>query len=127
MFTMLSIGIPMVRALDITGSVVGNAVYEDLLKESAEGVRAGAALSTTFQGHEEIPSIIVQIVKVGEESGDLGEILKTMADFYKRDVETAVDTLIGLIEPILIVGLGIGIGVLLASVLMPIYGLATAF
>ena len=60
------------------------------------------------------------MVKVGEETGSLGPILKTMADFYKREVDGAVDTLVGLIEPIMIVVLGLGGGILLVSVLMPI-------
>ena len=66
------------------------------------------------------------MAKVGEETGNLSEILKTLATFYQREVNNAVDTLIGLIEPMMIVLLGLGVGALLASVLMPIYNLTSA-
>jgi type IV pilus assembly protein PilC len=69
---------------------------------------------------------MVQMIKVGEESGELGEILKTLARFYSREVTTAVDALVDLIEPLMIVALGGGVAVLLASVLIPIYNIAGA-
>jgi type IV pilus assembly protein PilC len=71
-----------------------------------------------------MPGIIVQMTKVGEESGDLGNILKNLAKFYQREVLNTVDTLIGLIEPMMIVLLGVGVGFLLASVLIPIYNVS---
>jgi type IV pilus assembly protein PilC len=83
------------------------------------------ALSAAFGKHQkEIPGIMVQMVLVGEETGSLGTILKTLTDFYKREVDDAVDTLVSLIEPVMIVVLGVGVGILLVSVLMPIYNLA---
>ena len=122
--TMLESGIPMVRAIELTGGVVGSRVYEEILLKSAEDVKAGSSISAAFGKHEEIPGIIVQMVKVGEESGELGKILKTMAAFYRREVNNAVDTLIDMIEPLMIVLLGLGVGSLLASVLIPIYNVA---
>ena len=123
--TMLSSGVPIVRAIDITGQVVGSLVYKDLLAEVADGVKSGLALSAAFEKHgEQIPGIMIQMVQVGEETGSLGTILKTLTDFYKREVDNAVDTLVGLIEPVMIVVLGLGVGVLLVSVLMPIYNMA---
>ncbi len=64
------------------------------------------------------------MMKVGEETGSLGQILKTLARFYKREVDDAVDTLVSLIEPVMIVVLGLGVGLILVSVLMPIYNIA---
>jgi type IV pilus assembly protein PilC len=66
------------------------------------------------------------MIRVGEETGELGSILNTLANFYRREVNNAVDTLVGLIEPLMIVLLGLGVGTLLASVLIPIYNLAGA-
>lgn len=123
--TMLSSGISIVRALEITATVVGSKVYETILKDSVEAVKSGSALSDALGKHEHIPQIMVQMVKVGEETGALSSILKTLAKFYKREVDTAVDTLVGLIEPIMIVALGLGVGILLASVLLPIYNIAS--
>ena len=123
--TMLISGVPIVRAIDITAEVVGSLVYKRLLGEVADGVKSGLALSVAFEKHRaEIPGILVQMIQVGEETGSLGTILKTLTDFYKREVDDAVDTLVGLIEPVMIVVLGLGVGILLVSVLMPIYNLA---
>lgn len=125
MNTMLSSGVPIVRAIDITGEVVGSLVYKELLANVADGVKSGLSLSLAFQKHSEhIPGIMIQMVQVGEETGSLGSILKTLTDFYKREVDDAVDTLVGLIEPVMIVVLGLGVGILLVSVLMPIYNMA---
>lgn len=125
MDTMLTSGIPIVRALDITSDVVDNRTYKKVLGEVAEGVKSGLVLSAALERHpEEIPSIMTQMVKVGEETGSLGVILKTLADFYKREVDGAIDTLVGLIEPVMIVVLGFGVAILLVSILMPIYNIA---
>ncbi len=123
--TMLVSGVPIVRAIDVTAEVVGSRVYRELLEEVANGVKSGLALSVAFTKYkEQIPGILVQMVQVGEETGSLGVILKTLTDFYKREVDDAIDTLVGLIEPVMIVVLGLGVGILLVSVLMPIYNLA---
>src|SRR3989338_7171399 len=123
--TMLSSGVPIVRAIDITSKVVGSRVYEKLLEEVADGIKSGLALSAALERHsDKIPGMMVQMVTVGEETGSLGSILKNLTEFYKREVDDAIDTLVGLIEPIMIVVLGLGVGLLLVSVLMPIYNLA---
>lgn len=123
--TMLTSGVPIVKSLEITGSVVENAIYEKIIKETAEAVKSGAQLSDAFAQFEPIPPIMTQMVKVGEETGSLGTILKTLAKFYAEEVERAVDTLIGLIEPAMIVLLGVSVGGLLASVMLPIYNIAS--
>jgi type IV pilus assembly protein PilC len=125
MNTMLSSGVPIIRAIDITAEVVGSRVYSNILKEVADGVKSGLTLSNAFGKHSvEIPRILIQMVQVGEETGSLGNILKTLTDFYRREVDDAIDTLVGLIEPVMIVVLGLGVGILLVSVLGPIYNMA---
>ncbi|MDO8659294.1 MAG: type II secretion system F family protein [Candidatus Parcubacteria bacterium] len=125
MNTMLSSSVPIIRAIDITADVVGSRVYSGILKEVADKVKSGSALSVAFEKNpNEIPSIMVQMILVGEETGSMGTILKMLTEFYKREVDDSVDTLINLIEPVMIVALGLGVGVLLVSVLMPIYNLA---
>ena len=124
MDTMLASSIPIVRAIDITSDVVDSEVYKAILKDTAEGVKSGISFSAALEKHQEVPSILVQMIKVGEETGSVGSILKTLALFYKREVDDAVDTLIGLIEPVMIVVLGFAVGVLLTSVLVPIYNIA---
>lgn len=124
--TMILSGIPMVRAMEVTAKVVGNDIYEHMLEDSANAVKTGSPLSQSLSQYEEMPAMLIQMVKVGEESGELGDILKTMARFYQREVVNAVDTLVGLIEPVMIVALGLGVGTLLASVLIPIYNIANS-
>lgn len=124
--TMILSGIPMVHAVEVTASVVGNDVYKKMLEESATAIKSGSSVSQSLSQYEEMPVMLIQMMKVGEESGELGDILKTMARFYQREVVNAVDTLVGLIEPIMIVALGLGVGTLLASVLIPIYNIANS-
>lgn len=124
MDTMLSSSIPIVRSIELTSAVVGNLVFENILKEIAEVVKSGSSLSDAFAKHKEIPAIMSGMIRVGEETGSLGNILKTLGKFYNREVNEAVDTMVSLIEPIMIVMLGLGVGVLLSSILMPIYNIA---
>ena len=122
--TMLLSGVSVIEAFEITSSVVGNAAYARILHEVGIDVKGGMSISDALDRHAEIPGIMVAMTKVGEETGQLGKILTTLAKFYNREVTNAVDTLVGLIEPIMIVLLGLGVGVLLAAVLLPIYNLA---
>jgi type IV pilus assembly protein PilC len=125
MNTMLVSGIPMVRALELTSGVVGNEVYKRVIDDATEAVKGGRAVSDALGGTKIIPGIMLQMIKVGEESGELGKILKTLSVFYSREVVNAVDTLVDLIEPAMIVLLGLGVGFLLASVLIPIYNISS--
>jgi type IV pilus assembly protein PilC len=122
--TSLASGITMVRSLELSASVVDNMIYKNILEETVESVKGGASVSDSMSKYPEIPGIIVQMIKVGEETGELGAILKTMAKFYQREVNSARETLISLIEPVMIVFLGLAVGVLLAAVLIPIYNVA---
>lgn len=122
--TMLLSGVPVVEAVEITAAVVESPTYETVLKEVGEDVKGGSSISDALGRHKEIPGIMSAMVKVGEETGELGSILNTLAKFYQREVITTVDTLVDLIEPLMIVMLGLGVGILLAAVLIPIYNLA---
>ncbi|HVU79738.1 MAG TPA: type II secretion system F family protein [Candidatus Paceibacterota bacterium] len=125
MHVMLSSGISAVRALEISASVVGNSVYEGILQEALEAVKAGSPMSQALSRYpDEIPAIMLQMLQIGEETGEVGSILERLAKFYNREVNAAVDTLVALIEPALIILLALGVGFLLAAVLMPIYNTA---
>jgi type IV pilus assembly protein PilC len=124
--TMLGSGISMVQAIEVTADVVDNAVYKEILLYTLAEVKGGRSFADAVAEYPEIPGVLAQMAKVGEETGNLPEILNTLAKFYQREVDNAVDTLIGLIEPVMIVALGLGVGVLLASVLMPIYNLTSS-
>jgi len=126
MNVMLLSGIPIVRGLDLTSKVVDNKIFEDLLNQAVEDVKTGSSISDAMMKSGEIPGIFIAMIKIGEETGQLGNILKTLASFYRREVVNAIDTLVGLIEPIMIVFLGFGVAFLLASVLIPIYNISSA-
>ena len=121
--TMLSSGISMVQALEVTADVVDNEVYKEIVETTLLEVKGGRSFADALSEYPEIPGVLAQMSKVGEETGNLPEILDTLAVFYRREVNNAVDTLIGLIEPAMIVLLGLGVGTLLASVLIPIYNI----
>lgn len=125
--TMLKSGIQVLRGLEITASVVEDPIYEGIMLETAADVKGGMPMSDAMRKHPEIPGIVVAMVKIGEETGNMAQILEVMARFYRREVNNAVDTLVELIEPFIIVLLAVGVAVLLASVLVPIYNIASSF
>jgi type IV pilus assembly protein PilC len=125
--TMLSSGIPMIKALELTRTVVDNKQYARAINFTIEDVKGGLPLSTALAKHEEFPGVLIQMIKVGEETANLASILKTLSKFYRREVISAVDTLVGLIEPVMIIMLALGVGTLLAAVLVPIYNISAAF
>lgn len=127
MNTMTSSGVSMIQAIESTAEVVDNEIFKEILQDAALKVKAGKSLSSALAEYREVPSIMTQMIKVGEETGELAHILDTLAKFYQREVITAVDTLTDMIQPAIIVVLGLGVGFLLAAVLMPIYNIAGAF
>ncbi len=124
--TMLTSGIAMIQAIEITSAVVENVHYEEALLKARDAIKNGASISKAFAEHPEIPTIMVQMIRVGEETGELSSILQTLSKFYSREVENAVDTLVGLIEPVMIIMLAGGVGILVASVILPIYSITSS-
>jgi type IV pilus assembly protein PilC len=126
--TLLSSGVSLTKSISITSDVVGNSFYKKLLNESLEDVRGGITFSDSMAKHPTlIPGTMIQMIRIGEETGEMGKLLGNIAKFYQREINATIDTLVGLIEPAMIVALGLGVGLLLVSVLMPIYNLASAF
>ncbi len=126
MNTMLTNGVPIVKSIDITASIVENRVYKKLLERVSMKVQTGKSFSKALYEEPLIPNILVQMVHIGEETGELGFILKNLAVFYRRELENSIDSMIALIEPAMIVSLGIGVGVLVSAILLPMYALTDA-
>ncbi len=124
--TSLSSGISMVRALEIASDVAGDSVYGKILVDSVNDVKAGESLSVSLGRYKEVPSIVSQMIKIGEETGKLNFILKTLSRFYRKEVNNAVDTLVSLIEPVMIIVLGGFVGIFILAILGPIYSLTSA-
>jgi type IV pilus assembly protein PilC len=124
--TMIGSGVPIVQSLQITAEVVDNYVFKKIFERVAEKVKQGKVLSVALTEEPMIPNIMVQMTRIGEETGELGYMLKNVAKFYKRELEQTIESTISLIEPLMIVALGGGVGLLMASVLMPMYNIASS-
>lgn len=123
--SLLESGIPVVKSLQIVSEVIGNHVYRNVILKAAEEVRTGGSISTVFlQSPKEIPQIVAQMVRIGEETGTISKVLESVAKFYNQEVNNMTRNLTTLIEPVLIVFLGMGVAVLVVGVLLPIYNIA---
>ncbi|MDD5547546.1 MAG: type II secretion system F family protein [Candidatus Pacebacteria bacterium] len=121
-------GIPIAQALEISGHTIGSIVYRDAIHEVAESVREGELLSQALAKKENyFPILVSQMVAVGESTGKLDSLLDRIATFYTREVDDLLSNLVELIQPILMVIIGVGVGLLFAAVLLPIYSLVQKF
>lgn len=121
---LLASGIPIVRALMVVGDVVNNSVFKTVILRAADEVKSGGNISTVFARNDVIPPIVTHIIKIGEETGKMGEVLKSAASFYEQETDNMTKNLSTLIEPVLIILLGIAVGVLVFAIILPIYSIA---
>lgn len=120
-----SAGVTVLDALEVTGGAIGNRVIQAELAKAASDVRNGKALSEPLGKSTIFPPIVAQMLAVGEETGQIDKILVKIADFYEEDVDTVIDSLSSIIEPVLIIVLGGVIGLIAISVMGPIASLST--
>lgn len=114
-------GVPIISALKISGDVVGNEVYKRVIYSSVDEVKIGGSVAYAFERSDQLPPLVPRMIRIGEKTGRLDTVLKDISEFYTKEVNIAVDGLMALIEPILIFVLGAGVGLLVASILMPVY------
>ena len=124
--SLINSGVPIIRALQVTASVLDNKVYEEVILDATRSIKSGNTIGAALEQYEEIPPLMTQMIRIGEDSGRLDFILNALARFYKRDVDNMVAGIVSLIEPGLIVLLGGGVGILVASILIPLYSLSTS-
>jgi len=122
--SLMSAGVGVLEALDVTGGAIGNKVIEAELKEAAKAVKNGKQLSEPLSESKHFPPIVSQMLAVGEETGQIDTILIKVADFYEEEVEAVVDGLSSIIEPLMIIVLGAVVGLIAASVMGPIANLS---
>ncbi|MEA2113263.1 MAG: type II secretion system F family protein, partial [Patescibacteria group bacterium] len=120
-------GVSIVRSLNISGRVMGNSVFQQIIFQARDEVKMGKSISLVLEKHKEFPPLFCQMIKTGEKTGKLDIILGKLSDFYGKEVDNTVNNLSQIIEPLLIVILGIGVSILVFSVFIPIYNLAGAF
>lgn len=124
--TLIRGGVPIAVALEITGEVVDNAAYEKIIKDTIQEVRDGNSIVTVMEQSRLVPKIVSEMMAVGEKTGKLDEILAKLGDFYDREVSALVASLTSLIEPIIMVVMGIGVGTMVAAVIMPMFQIANS-
>jgi type IV pilus assembly protein PilC len=121
--TMFAAGVPLVESLDSVGGASGNAVYVDATKKIQTEVSTGTSLTVAMQNSDVFPNMVTQMVSIGEESGALDQMLGKVADFYEQEVDEAVESLSSLMEPLIMVILGVLIGGLVIAMYLPIFKL----
>jgi type IV pilus assembly protein PilC len=120
--TLIAGGLPIAEALEITGQVIGNNVYQKIVFETRERVRRGEAISLVLRRFPEaISPFFIQMILVGEKTGRIESTLTNVVDFYRKEIDRDLDRLLGLLEPLVIIFLGVLVGGLVGSILLPLY------
>ncbi|MBI5733338.1 MAG: type II secretion system F family protein [Candidatus Kerfeldbacteria bacterium] len=125
--TLLQGGVPLTRSLEVVAGVVGNAVFKDLINQTIHQVEEGNSVSTVFLESSIMPAMVSQMMVVGEKTGRLEEILQRLSNFYSKEVETLVTNLVTLVEPLIMIVLGLAVGVMVSAIILPLYNLAGSF
>lgn len=121
--TLINSGVPIMRSLEIVGETLGNAVLTNAIEGTRASIREGNKLSTPLTACGLFPSMVTHMIDVGEESGRLAEMMVKIGDFYDAEVETTVKGLTSMIEPLLIIFLGVVVGFIAVSVMTPIFSI----
>lgn len=120
--TLIAGGVPITQALEITGDVVGNSVYKEIILKTRDGVRAGESISSVLASYPEVfPPLFLQMTIVGERAGHLEKTLQNVFTFYQKEVDRALDTFVKFLEPMLIIFLGLLVALLAVSLFLPIF------
>lgn len=123
LYVLFSSDVPTLESLALAKDAVGNRVYQRLLEETIQAIKDGASISYVWQQDPYIPPMLSSMVAVGERSGEVNKSFKEASQFFKRDVESMLEAVTVLLEPILILILGAGVGIVVAAILLPIYNL----
>lgn len=126
LYTLISGGVSLPKGFKIVSDVVGNAVYKNLILETVKEVESGNPIASVFEKSPSIPIMVSQMLNVGEKTGRLDMILDKIAQFYSREIDNLLRNLITLIEPVVMVVLGVGVGLMIAAIILPMYNLASA-
>lgn len=122
--TLVKGGLPIVKSLQISGDVIGNEVFKAIIVETIGAVKSGEQIATVLMTYPEIPPLVSNMINVGERTGRLEYVLKNISKFYNREVDNSVASLSTIIEPVMIVCLGVAVAILVAGILLPIYNMA---
>lgn len=120
--TLISGGLPITQALDTVADIIGNHAYKEVILESREGVRRGEPISSVLSNYSSLfPPVFVQMVLVGEKTGSLDSVLMNITEFYQKEIDRTIDSLLSILEPVMIIFLGVVVGGMMFSILTPLY------
>ena len=123
--TLVAAGVDIIKALEITGNTAGNWVIEQSIARVRERVHEGAPIGDPLTADPVFPPMLGQMVKIGEETGELEQMLSKVADFYEDEVDTSIQSLTSIIEPILMIFVGAMVGVIVISMYLPMFKMLT--
>jgi type IV pilus assembly protein PilC len=123
--TLLGSGVPIIDSLDITARTAGNKVLEDAVLASISSIKEGQTLATPLAKHTVFPAMVVQMVEIGDVTGELDQMLGKLADFYEEEVDRAVEALTAMLEPMMMVFLGTALGFIIVAMYLPIFKMAS--
>ncbi|MDD5290566.1 MAG: type II secretion system F family protein [Patescibacteria group bacterium] len=127
MNTLIMGGVTITKSLKIASEVVGNEIYKELIDRTSQAVEDGDSISSVFVESREIPKMVSQMMAIGEKTGKMDVILGRITDFYSREINNVVANLMTLMEPIIMVIMGVAVGVMVAAIILPMYNLASQF
>lgn len=125
--TLLKGGVPLTKSLEIVGDIVRNSVYRDILIETVDNINEGGSIVSALEKSKYVPKMIPEMMSVGERSGRLDEVLEETAKFYDKEVSSKLTNLNAIIEPVIMVIMGLGVGIMVAAVILPMYNVASQF
>jgi type II secretory pathway component PulF len=124
---LVTAGIPLLEAINIVEDVIGNSVYKKALRDCYKGVERGLLFSLQLQNTGVFPKIVPQMFRVGEETGKVDKVSFKMADYFESETDHLVSNITVIIEPVILVVLGLGVAFVVLSIILPIYKLTTSF
>ena len=119
--TLVAAGVDIIKAIEITSQTAGNWVIESALLEAKQKVHEGVPISQPLVDNDVFPPMVSQMIKVGEETGELDKMLGKIADFYEEEVDASIETLTSIIEPIMMIGVGLMVGVIIIAMYLPMF------
>jgi type IV pilus assembly protein PilC len=118
-------GVPILNTISITAQISGNVLYRDMWLGVYQQVRQGKKIANSLMRHELLPSSVVQMIRTGEESGTLSDVLQDVSDYYARELKTVIKSTVSMIEPVMIVLMGVFVGFIAMSIILPIFKMSS--
>jgi type IV pilus assembly protein PilC len=125
--TLLKGGVNISKSLEISARVVKNQVYKGLINDTLRAVNDGNSIVAVFEKSSDIPVMVTQMMAIGEQAGKLDDVLDRITEFYNKEINTILANLTTIMEPLIMVILAVGVGIMVAAVILPMYNLASSF